>query len=555
MTGAHEMPGRTEPARSGRRGPKLTADRVGSALLLLLLVIYAVVALTHLSGLRWNFDEGIALNQARLTLDGYRLYESVWTDHPPGQPIMISWAFRLLGVSIAAGRAVTVTLALLGLVAVALAARELMLTVTPARTIAWVAALAAALMLAVAPNFWWASRAAMKGIAAFSPAALAMAFALVYMRTERRRWLVGAGLAMGLSLWIKYQMAYLGPLLGLIVLWVRLRRGVRVGARSAGMDLGVLALTSLGPLLLGALVYEPRLYLDQVFGTYIATRQSSAPDLAQNVHVLAKWTAPDNVGLLALAVGGSLVLLARPSMAALVVWAWWALTVVTVLQHNMVYIEDHFEPILFPMAALAGVPLGYVAGRLGAWWTRRHGPASAPFPGHGRVRRLTEVATLAVVLATLGVGLSRLGHVLRIDQSLRVARSYDNDGTWVDLDADRVDTLTHGRQRDRKIMEFIRAHSQPNDFIIAEETIFAMHTGRRVPPELAAQSVRRIAIGAITGAEIIASAERYRPAVVVLWRSSYRQFPDFVAWLNEHYWLGSTFDGKGVEAYVRQPTS
>jgi hypothetical protein len=534
----------------------MSVDGWGWAALLALLAVYAVAALTHLAGLRWNFDEGIALNQARLMLDGSRLYSVIWTDHPPGQPILISWAFRALGPTVAAGRAVTVVLSLTGLLAAALTARELARTVVPWRPAAWLAALASAAMLAVAPNFWWASRAAMKGIAASSPAAMSMACALMYLRTERRRWLVGSGLALGLSLWVKYQMAYLGPLLGVIVLWVRLRAGVRAGASRAAGDLAVLALTSLGPLLLGAVVYDARSYLAQVFGTYAATRANTPLDLSHNLDALVRWLSADNAGLLVLALCGSALLLLRPSAAALVVWAWWALTVVTVLQHGSLSVEDHFEPILFPMTALAGVPVAWLAHRL----ARRLRPApdagapTVPAAAGNGWRRVAGALAVLVALVGLSAYVATLPHVLRIDASLRIARNYDNDGGWVELDADEVEALTQGSRRNRAILDFIRAHSRAGDMVIAEEAIFAFHAGRRVPPELAAHSVRRVAIGAISDAELTAAATRYAPPVVVLWRSSYRQFPGFMAWLAANYELRSTFDGSGIEGYVRRVT-
>jgi D-serine deaminase-like pyridoxal phosphate-dependent protein len=49
----------------------------------LLCIGYAYVALTHLDGFRWNFDEGIAVSQAWLMADGYPIYDQVWTDHTP----------------------------------------------------------------------------------------------------------------------------------------------------------------------------------------------------------------------------------------------------------------------------------------------------------------------------------------------------------------------------------------------------------------------------------------------------------------------------------------
>ena len=52
-------------------------DRLGWAGLALIVTVYAVLAFMYLAGLRWNFDEGIAVSQARLVYDGYAMYDPI----------------------------------------------------------------------------------------------------------------------------------------------------------------------------------------------------------------------------------------------------------------------------------------------------------------------------------------------------------------------------------------------------------------------------------------------------------------------------------------------
>src|SRR3954464_5051949 len=79
---------------------RLGVERLGWMTLAVLILVYAAVAFTHLEGWSWNFDEGIAVQEAWLMRDGFRLYQQIWTDHTPGHPLLVSWAFAIGGVSL-----------------------------------------------------------------------------------------------------------------------------------------------------------------------------------------------------------------------------------------------------------------------------------------------------------------------------------------------------------------------------------------------------------------------------------------------------------------------
>ncbi len=516
----HPLPRRPDPERAGR------------ILLLLLLLAYAAIALGHLGGLRWDSDEGINLAKAWLVADGFGLYREVWADQPPGYTLLLGRAFAAFGPSLAIARGLSVLLCLAGPLGVALGARELLLARGAGRGAAWIGALAGALALMLAPNFWWASRAAMIGLPAFSSAALAMGLALGYARRGGSLLLAAAALALGFSLWLKLQMIYLGLPLGLLVLWRR-RGALGIGrSRGAGghgdlataaRDLGILATGSLGPLLLSALVYGPSRFVSQVLGTYLDTRSEYPVDWSDNLATLATWLRADNAGLALLALAGAWILIRRPDAGGSLALAWTALTVLTAMQHAPLWIKDHLEPLLLALCTLAGLAAGWLAKALASprWRDRRVGADA------------TDRETLGPALLGLAAWLIWLPHVLTVDATLGRARGYDNDGRIVRPDSpewlaeqDREDEL-------RAAADYLRLRSDPGDFVATDYQLVAFLAGRRVAPELAAFSSRAVAVGAFSSAQLIEATRRRDLPVVLMWDAEIAGFSDYVDYLED----------------------
>lgn len=159
-----------------------------------LLALFFFWQVNHLEGFAWSYDEGVYLTSARAVCSGHRLYSEVFSSQPPAFISSIAWAFRLGGTSVATGRALIVLYATIGLLAVALMARELGGSL---------AGLAAVALLAIAPDFFLWSKAVMADLPSASLAALAMALTFHYLRSGERRWLIFTGLALSASLLIK----------------------------------------------------------------------------------------------------------------------------------------------------------------------------------------------------------------------------------------------------------------------------------------------------------------------------------------------------------------
>lgn len=487
-------------------------DVLGAAGLVALVGVFAAVAFSHLDGLKWDSDEGINVCLAWLVHDGYPLYARVWSDHAPGLIVAVAWAFRLAGVSLAAARGLTVLFAIAGLLGAAGCAREIALGQGGGRGAGWLAAWAAAAALAVAPNFWWASRAAMIDIPMLSAAAVAMAAGFAFGRTRRRAWLAAAAAAYGLSLWIKYHMVYLAPLLAALVVATRRAEapGRRVRATVGDLALGA-GLAAL-PLAASFAVFDGRAMYDQSVASFFTTLSRYPVDATANLATAWTWLTADNAGLAALAFAGIAAIIARPERAGVVTLAWAGMTVATAARYAPLYIKVHFEPLLFVLAILAGAGVGAAAAHASS------GAAGTGPSGHARWGgRRASRAVLAVATVGTAAYLADLLHVLAVDRSLVRARGYDNTGEAVLPGSDGWDKEARREERLQAGADFLRAHSGPDDFVVTDHQIIAFLAGRRMPPEMAVINSRAVGIGLLTPARLIDLTERYRVPAVLVW--------------------------------------
>lgn len=504
-------------------------------LALVLSLLYAFMALQTLGGLRWDSDEGINWAKGRLVADAWagvgaaRLYREIWSDQPPLYTLVTARPIAVAGLR--GARATTVFFAMVGLLGTALAAASLARAAGLGPRVIAAAGPAAVLLLAVAPNFWWASRAAMIGLPAFALGAAAMGCLVGYLIDGRASQLILAGGLLGLSLVTKLQLAYLGPIAVLAILADpahRVRRRVRHAALFTGL--------TLGPLALAALAFGPTSFWQQVFGSYLSTRSHYSADLSANVATLRTWVSRDHRELAGLCAAGLLALLATPLLggadpaeprrprkgilAILVYTAWLLLTVLTPLQHAPLWIKDHFLPLLLALVPAGGVAVGIALDLiLGVLRGRA---------ADGR-RWLYLPAAFAALFYL--VGLPRL---LRLDLDLLHARSYDNDGQVAEADEDQA--LSQQRKDDavRAAALWLRATTDPGAAIVTDHQLVAAWAERRVLPAFAAYSSRAVGIGAFDDLVVRQALEDRPPAAVLLWDADIAASAGLAGWLKAH---------------------
>src|SRR5437762_2033741 len=314
------------------------------ALRLLALTIFIAWSASHLDGFSWDYDEGVHVYIAWLVQQGHPLYTQTFSPYTPGLIAALVAAFQWFGASVFVARMLTVCCAALGMLGVILIAREL---VNP---IGWrlIAELAAAVLLALTPQFLVWSRAAMSDLPAAGLMALAVACALIYLRTARLRWLLLAEFVAMCALWVK--LIAIGGSIALALVLLPALRGQARKRVLIGSAL-VLALT-LAPLLL----FDVRALFEQAIYFHIQKRSAYADQ-----SILNKWfDLTDFLGangwLSTLAAFGALASLAQrlTRRRALVVGVGFCAAFIALLAQSPLFANHHAVVLVFSLAPLAG---------------------------------------------------------------------------------------------------------------------------------------------------------------------------------------------------------
>lgn len=462
-------------------------------MLLASLVIFFAWALSHLDTFAWDIDEGIYLMWTRMWRAGYGLYTDIWCDQPPGLILLVRLAFAVFGESVQVGRGIVAGLATLGLLAVALIARELD---------GWLAAVVSVLLLATAPLFVRLSRALMGSLPALALATLSLALMLFYHRHGQRRWLILSSLAFGASLIVKFiGLPLLAPI-GLVLLIPSSPTAARW--RTAIRDGFFWSLGALLPLVLLLVLFDSRAMLEQVIGNLFEVRSAYTLDLAANAEEIADVLSAGHLSLVALSVYGFGLALRRRSATGVVVLTW-CLTAALAL---MIY-----TPVWYHLVLLVLIPLAPAAGM---------GVSQLIRLAQSR-HRWTWADGVWVTLGTEAVVI----FAFLLPQTLHeLAGSV----TWPQGEAWAA-------------IEDLRALVKPGDHIITDHPIMAFRAGLFVPPDLCDPGSKRIKPGELTMADLLADIERYHSPPVVIWSGNFRGYlTEFVSWVEENYYPARIYD-------------
>lgn len=566
----------TSRSRFGRRS-------LGPAMFALVVAGFGMWQAAHLGGSFWDTDEGLNVIKAYLVQNGTELYTYVWSDQPPGLTQLLAWSFTAFGPTMTVARGVVLAHALVLLVAIGWIVRE--------TGGGWPAAIGAAVLLMLAPNFFWASRAVMIGLPALGLATLSIAMAMAYARTGHRRWLLLGGVVFGLGLLEKLIGLYLIVPLAIAV-WGRTAAGsphtlhADTGAagkdgdprhtlehaqgyvpeqthpsttslvhrlRSLVIDGAVMALGSAIVLGFALAAYDVRTMIDQAVGTVIAARgiPEYALDRAWSIEKLAFWLFGEHRFLIGPALLGVLVLMRARSNAAAVLLSWLVLTLAALLNQTPLWPKHHFLALLVVMVPLAGVGFDR-GGRAIARLIGRRREGGKPLIGRGRERGDPLLALAALAAAALmlhGLPDAVRGDLIRLE-----AKPFKENGELPESDAwTKLDDA----------VELVRAHTSDGDTIVTDHGVLAFRAGRRVPTDLAVISGKRLAIGGLTAERLIEITregfvytyhpvwggvfanfrEPDQPAAVVFWDGDrLTRIPEFDAWVRANYELAASID-------------
>jgi len=484
-------------------------DKLFWIALMVILLAFFLWQVNHLEGFRWDYDEGVYMMEARLLRIGYRLYADIFCPSPPLFINSLSLAFTLAGPSAQVARAVVVAYLTLGLLSVALIARELQ---------GWVAGLSAVVLLSITPDFFTYSRVCIGDLPAISVAALAILTSLLYRRSRWKGWLMLSGLALSASILLKFLAAFAAPLIALIVIEIHLKQwsihqhGERW--RLVVMDLlWVGAFFSL-PIFLCLLVYEFGPMYEQVVKQQWMGRTVFEADAMANLRRMAVYLFEDR-GLAILALYGTLTALIQQPRRGWPVIAWLVLVILMLLNHAPLW-PHLLTPLLFPLAILAGLGVDEIGHRLKLVVQKK---------------RKQEVAGALVGLCALLIYGLNLPGLVRADGERLAAPQAP-----IDL----------------FIPRFLQAVTEPDDFIITDEPLVAFWADRNVPPPLTDTSRVRMRTGFLTTGQLVSLTGEYDPPAIVFWSSDrfVENVPEYVEWVDERYTRVERL-GKRRKVYLR----
>ena len=478
---------------------KTKCDRLFWIALVGMLVAFLALQLNHIEQFSWNDDEGIYMAEARLLDFGYRLYSEISSPSPPLFIVSLRLAFALLGASAQAARTVIVVYSTIGLLAVALTAREMG---------GWLAGFSALVLLAIAPDFFLLSRVCIGDIPSISVATLAIFMALRYYRSGRRIWLVLAGLITALSLLLKLLSAFAIPLLVLMVVLHHLNFS-SLGKRASGLkkwqailtDLVWLGLTFLLPIFCCLLAYEVRPMYDDVLLFHWQARGASQLAVTDNLDVIGTYLL-ENKGLFTLGLYGIGMLLVKGFGRFVFLPMWFLLAVLMLMNHTPLH-DHHLSLLLFPLSVSGGVAIAHVGQRFNALVdgvSERKGP----------IPLVAGIFSLAIYFVDLPAA--------------------------IEVNGASLNPL--GQERHSDAAHLLREITKPEDFVVTDALMLAFVADRKVPPALADTSMTRIRAGYLTLDQLMAATREYNVQAIAIWGERFPDLlPAYVEWVKGHYQL------------------
>jgi 4-amino-4-deoxy-L-arabinose transferase-like glycosyltransferase len=409
-------------------------------------------------------DEGYNLMKVMLVGRGHALYREVWSDQPPGFTYLGVLFVRVFGEHVDSVRLVT----MLSVACMVFALADLLRRALPGFA-GLVAGIATTAMLPAAAGLSFLSKAAMIGLPAIALAVLSL-WALVVSGSQRRGWLVAAGVLFAASLWVKLFTGFLLPVLALLLAWQAASAAPEARARSVLRAGAHFALGFVPALLLGFLpAYSSEAFF-QLYATHVADQVVRRPE----IRLLASYLVRD-VWLYPLAALGLVSAGLRRNAALLAFGAFWLLSLLVVGLHSPLWYH-HCLLISVPACVLAGFAVGCFV----EWLFRR-----TPL-----VPRVLGVGFVAAGLLWLVVPLA-FPQTSERERAQKAAR---------ELALDRA----------------IEQHAPNARLMVTAQQVRAFRLGIPVPTELAVTSSKRFRSKQLTPERIAAIVRSRRPDVVTL---------------------------------------
>jgi hypothetical protein len=429
-------------------------------------VVFALfVLLMAMRGGRFEYDEdeGLNLMKAVLVSDGHPLYQSVWSDQPPGMTWMLAAGFKVFGESVWVGRILVLGFSILLLWSLGRIVSRL-----HGEVAAWVAMA----MLSCSFNYARMSLSVMIGLPAVAMATASLWLLLEWrMRAGPRQTrdvylLAASAVLFAAGLLTKMFVVEMLPVVVVALLVPMGERG-RPGGWMMAWAVIVAALFGAG-CAVG--------HVD--FGQTIGTHFHSGIGSGEGGKILLTWLRHDGF-MVVLAVIAMII--ARRGLW--IAYAWLMVSLAVVLVHR---------PLWYHHLLIVSTPLAWMGGAgLAELWKRVRTASASTGLSRGKLagysRRIAVFTVIGLLGALWGLKVWREGERLRAPAARgdweMVAALREAEGKWV----------------------------------FADRPMDAFYAGKRVPPEVAVLSEKRMGEGKMD--EVAAGViERYRPGRVEIGR-------------------------------------
>ena len=435
----------------------------------LLYAVWMVFFSGALHAFELSADEGVNLIKAWLVVQGFPLYDAIWSDQPPLFTHLLSCILHLAGPTVLLPRLLMI---MAGTAFLATMGRHL-------RTTAGLPhALAAQTIILAQPTFYFFSAAIMVGLPALYLATASSLTALRARSSAGNRMLVASAALLALSMMTKLFTVVLVPVVIVLLIWPSASRD-RSGPRRAAVwsIFLVIFLAVLGGTLVG------RDNLGQLLNSHWQARLAEVADWTRQTlrHHLNSmpWLAP-------VAVLGSLIALWRRQPEPLLFAGWTIMGVLVLAFHVPVW---NHQQLLFSLpAAIVG---GYGVGEVMSAITR-HRPAI--WPAYPRAAGFVLLATAVTLVAW------SWHHVWNSPANRRRCELDD---------------------RHPAVQQIVAALMRPEDRhrpVITDRPMLAYRAGRIVPAWIAALTHKRLITGEVSEDDIIKEISHQEPAQVMLSR-------------------------------------
>lgn len=427
-------------------------------LLLILFVLVILAIIPFRQAFEYDADEGINLMKASLFLHGFHLYKEIWSDQPPLLTIILSFWFKLFGLSVYSGRLLILFFSVILLWAFYQTIKTF-----------WgnFRAYIATVFLILSALYLKLSVSVMIGIPALCFTMLSIYCLTLYRKLYLKRLLVLSAIFMALSLQTKLFTAFLIPIIILEIIGVKKQQN-RLFSVLLWLSILLVFYLSITTIFFN-------------FNLPLFIQQLLKPHLLASVFVKPEYNFSALYGILyrdydiiLLALIGIFSLIKQKKWRYLFPASWLILAFAMLAKHRPLW-QHHYLLISIPLCWLAAI-----------------GFSECLLAGMKK-KKLIRWLTLSILILVL----------------LRLPFKYNN--ILIDM-KDKTST------QERKAVRLLSSYSRQVRWMFTDMPIFAFYADIQVPPELAVISAKRIFTKNLRSTYLITMLEKYEPEIILLGR-------------------------------------